>query len=34
MTDDEALWKKRFQMFALVRLVGLAIVPARDGGDA
>lgn len=26
MTDDEALWKKRFHMFALLRLSGLAIV--------
>lgn len=25
MTEDEALWKKRFQTFALVRLVGLAL---------
>ncbi|MEO5578623.1 MAG: hypothetical protein ABIR25_06195 [Sphingomicrobium sp.] len=25
MTDDELLWKKRFQLFALVRLAGLAI---------
>lgn len=26
MTDDEALWKKRFHIFALLRLSGLAIV--------
>ena len=26
MTEDEALWKKRFHMFALLRLSGLAIV--------
>lgn len=26
MTDDEALWKKRFHLFALLRLTGLAIV--------
>ena len=26
MTDDEALWKKRFHLFALLRLSGLAIV--------
>lgn len=26
MTDDEALWKKRFHMFALLRLSGLVIV--------
>ena len=26
MTDDEALWRKRFHMFALLRLSGLAIV--------
>lgn len=26
MTDDEALWKKRFHMFALLRLSGLAFV--------
>ena len=25
MTDDELLWKKRFHMFALVRLAGLAV---------
>lgn len=25
MTDDEQLWKKRFHMFALVRLAGLTI---------
>jgi len=25
MTDDELLWKKRFHLFALVRLAGLAI---------
>ena len=25
MTEDEALWKKRFHMFALLRLSGLAI---------
>ncbi|MCY7279321.1 MAG: hypothetical protein LH610_00215 [Sphingomonas bacterium] len=25
MNDDELLWKKRFQLFALVRLAGLAI---------
>ena len=25
MTEDELLWKRRFQMFALVRLAGLAI---------
>ena len=25
MTEDELLWKKRFHMFALVRLAGLAI---------
>ena len=24
MTDDERLWKKRFLLFALVRLAGLA----------
>lgn len=26
MTDEEALWRKRFHMFALLRLSGLAIV--------
>lgn len=26
MTDDEDLWRKRFHMFALLRLSGLAIV--------
>ncbi|MES2903580.1 MAG: hypothetical protein V4696_05280 [Pseudomonadota bacterium] len=26
MTEDEALWRKRFHMFALLRLSGLAIV--------
>ena len=26
MTEDEALWKKRFHLFALLRLTGLAIV--------
>ncbi|MEO7411057.1 MAG: hypothetical protein ABIU10_07035 [Sphingomicrobium sp.] len=26
MSDDDALWKKRFHMFALLRLSGLAIV--------
>ena len=25
MSDDDLLWKKRFQLFALVRLAGLAI---------
>jgi len=25
MTDEELLWKRRFHLFALVRLVGLAI---------
>lgn len=25
MTDEELLWKKRFHLFALVRLTGLAI---------
>ena len=25
MTSDDALWKKRFHMFALLRLSGLAI---------
>ena len=25
MTDDEILWKKRFHLFALIRLAGLAI---------
>ena len=25
MNDDELLWKKRFHLFALVRLAGLAI---------
>ena len=25
MNDDELLWKKRFRLFALVRLAGLAI---------
>ena len=25
MTEDEALWKERFHMFALLRLSGLAI---------
>ena len=25
MTDDELLWKKRFHMFALARLSGLAV---------
>lgn len=24
MTEDEALWKKRFHLFALLRLAGLA----------
>lgn len=24
--DDEALWKRRFQMFALLRLAGLATI--------
>jgi hypothetical protein len=26
MSDDEALWRKRFHLFALLRLSGLAIV--------
>lgn len=26
MTEDEALWKRRFHLFALFRLAGLAIV--------
>ena len=26
MSDDEALWKKRFHLFALLRLTGLALV--------
>lgn len=26
MTEDEALWRKRFHLFALLRLGGLAIV--------
>ena len=26
MTEDEALWRQRFHMFALLRLSGLAIV--------
>ena len=26
MTEDELLWKKRFHLFALLRLTGLAIV--------
>jgi hypothetical protein len=25
MTDDELLWKKRFRLFALLRLAGLAL---------
>ncbi|HEV2043879.1 MAG TPA: hypothetical protein VGR05_04285, partial [Sphingomicrobium sp.] len=25
MNDDDLLWKKRFQLFALIRLVGLAV---------
>lgn len=25
MTEDEAMWKKRFHLFALLRLSGLAI---------
>ena len=25
MTDQDALWKKRFQLFALIRLAGLAV---------
>ncbi len=25
MSDDDLLWKKRFQLFALVRLAGLAV---------
>ena len=25
MTEDELLWKKRFHLFALVRLAGLAL---------
>ena len=25
MNDDDLLWKKRFQLFALIRLAGLAV---------
>ena len=25
MSDDDLLWKKRFQLFALIRLAGLAV---------
>jgi len=25
MSDDDLIWKKRFQLFALVRLAGLAV---------
>ena len=25
MSDDDLLWKKRFQLFALIRLAGLAM---------
>ena len=25
MSDDDLLWKKRFQLFALIRLAGLAL---------